>query len=503
LSFPVTYTNALGLLAVLGIVPCVHFCSDVREPPISRVASAAGLPVLASTLYFTFSRGAIVTSVIVVVAYLLIGRPRGTISLLIAAAPATAIALAFAYNAGLLATVHPTTPAATTQGHRVAVAIAACIAGAAVLRALLLPLDTQLARLALPAGMRTRIVRGAWGALVVAVVVAAVALSGTIAHQYQRFVHTTVRSADLRARLTDPGSANRIGYWKVAWHQFTAAPVLGKGAGTFANTWAQNGRTGEFVLDAHSLYMETLDELGIVGFVLLLTAIVAILVAAATRCRGPDRPLYAALFAALLAWAIHAGVDWDWEMPVLTVVFFALGGIALSAPWAGSAESREAAGPTLVPYPRVLIGLGCLLLAVAPTYVWLSQRKLDAARSAFAHGQCAAATHDAMDSISIVAIRPEPYEILSYCDARRGLPGLSVAAIQRALALDPHNWNYWYSLAVMRAAAGLDPRGAAREALVLDPLEPLTQDAWQTFSSGGRRHWEHQGMAIANQFSTL
>ena len=65
----------------------------------------------------------------------------------------------------------------------------------------------------------------------------------------------------------------------------------------------------------------------------------AYLVRVAARARGPDRPIYAALFAVLLAWAIHAGMDWDWEMPVVTLVFFLLGGFALANTAGGTSAS--------------------------------------------------------------------------------------------------------------------------------------------------------------------
>ena len=64
------------------------------------------------------------------------------------------------------------------------------------------------------------------------------------------------------------------------------------------------------------------------------------------RARGPDRPVYAAVFAVLLAWAVHAGVDWDWQMPVVTIVFFSLGGFVLarSAPDHGAVAPSRIAG---------------------------------------------------------------------------------------------------------------------------------------------------------------
>lgn len=112
LSFPVTYWNVLGLLGALGIVLCVHFASDTREHPVVRILAAASAPILATTIYFTFSRGSIAGALIGVVAYLLIARPKGLLSAALAIGPATAVAVKVAYDANLLATPNPATPAA-------------------------------------------------------------------------------------------------------------------------------------------------------------------------------------------------------------------------------------------------------------------------------------------------------------------------------------------------------------------------------------------------------
>src|SRR6185312_8451535 len=59
----------------------------------------------------------------------------------------------------------------------------------------------------------------------------------------------------------------RISYYRVAWHEYLAHPVLGSGAGTFGRYWLTSGRVPELggALDAHSLYLETLAELGPIG----------------------------------------------------------------------------------------------------------------------------------------------------------------------------------------------------------------------------------------------
>src|SRR5207244_3324800 len=128
LSFPVTYWNALGLLAALGIVFALHLTSTLAERRLVQVLSAGVLPLLAATLFFTFSRGAIATGVIGVAAYMLLARPRGLLSGVLAIAPGTAALILVAYHANLLDTVDPTTAAAIAQGHRVALAAAICVA---------------------------------------------------------------------------------------------------------------------------------------------------------------------------------------------------------------------------------------------------------------------------------------------------------------------------------------------------------------------------------------
>ena len=57
LAEPLGYWNALGLLATLGLLVVAGFVAHARRVAPALVAAAA-VPVLATTLYFTFSRGA-------------------------------------------------------------------------------------------------------------------------------------------------------------------------------------------------------------------------------------------------------------------------------------------------------------------------------------------------------------------------------------------------------------------------------------------------------------
>ena len=76
--------------------------------------------------------------------------------------------------------------------------------------------------------------------------------------------------------------------------------------------------------DAHSLYVETAAELGLVGLAALALFLGAI-AACAARALRHDPALAAGPAAALAAFGFHAGLDWDWEMPALTLVARAAG----------------------------------------------------------------------------------------------------------------------------------------------------------------------------------
>ena len=93
---------------------------------------------------------------------------------------------------------------------------------------------------------------------------------------------------------------------------FADHPLNGVGSGGFAVEWLQRRDIAEGVRDAHSLYLETAAELGLVGLPRWPLFLGGIVLAAR---RGRSR----AVVAALVAFALHAGLDWDWELPALTL----------------------------------------------------------------------------------------------------------------------------------------------------------------------------------------
>ena len=231
-------------------------------------------------------------------------------------------------------------------------------------------------------------------------------------------------------------------------------------------------------------------ELGAVGLALLVVAILGILGGFAVRAGGDDRGPAGALLAAGVAWALHAGIDWHWEMPAVTIWLFALGGAALAAP-AGAARLR-APGRLL----RIVLALGVLLLAITPVMVARSQMKLDDAVQAFKARDCRGAIDDSLASLSAINARPEPFELIGYCDVRLGFDDLAVSNLEQAVRRDPANWELHYGLALVRGAVGQDPRPAARRALALNPREPIAREAVARLDTERRSVWQREARLL-------
>lgn len=485
LSYPITYWNGVGLLAALAIVFATHLTCSAREHVAARVIGAAILPLLAATLFFTFSRASIVVMAFGVVAYVVVARPRGFVPALIAVLPTAAIAVIWAYNAELLARPEPTTAAAADQGHEVFVVLLLCSLAAGVARFGLIRLgvDQRLAVIDVPRRTRNVVTVVATGALLLAAGTAWIAfdVSDRISSQYEKFKEGDViaQTEDARDRLTAVGNNGRIEHWEEALHAFGDNPLKGTGAGTYELTWAQNRSSDFTVRDGHSLYLEILSELGLVGGVLLLLALGGVLVALALRARGPDRALWAALFVAGCAWALHAAQDWVWELPSVTAWLFAAGGIALARP-PGAPTTRLAAPPRLA---RVIGAIVVLALAVTPILNALADARLRDSVAALKVGDCQTAIDQALSATSALGARPEPYAILAFCDVRLGKLELADRMIRNAVDRDPNNWIYHYGLALVLAAQGENPREAIAEARRLNPREPRAIEVEEAFAS--------------------
>jgi hypothetical protein len=465
-SFPLTYWNAMGIACALGALLMLHLASSEREPRAVQVTAAALLTPIAVTLYLTFSRGAIWVLPVGFVLYVVLAQPRGVLIGLAAGGIPAAVATKIAYGYELLARAdYDSSAAAASQGRHLALIVLALALLAGGLRLAARPLEQRLDRIGVSREARLLL----WGGAAVVLLVGAALTRAPqkLADARETFTQGQYMeySSDLRTRLTSAVDNGRIDNWRVAWEGFKAEPLRGTGAGTYRITWDHDRPAPPVkVNDGHSLYLETMSELGIVGLLLLATALGTPLVVALTRLRGEERHAHAAFVAAGAMLAIHAGIDWDWEMPALFVWLFGAGGVVLAA--------RTPRLGSLGRLPRVVAALAVLLLATTPALFAYSQGPLDDALDAYAGRDCATAINDALTATERFGTRPEPWMVLGYCDARYGQYALARRAMDAARERDPNNWQYAYGQAIVYGVSGLDPRPYAREALRLNPLDP-------------------------------
>ena len=304
LAQPLTYWNGTGAFAALGLLLAAGLAGDGARPRALRAAAVATAPVTGLTLYLTFSRGALGAAaagfaVLVAVAPSL--RQLRAAALIVVAAAIPPVA-----TLALPAVTHAESGAGQGAAMLVLLLAGAALAGVAELR--LPDRDARLPPLRLLAA----------GGLAIALTATAIAVT-----QVERRSGADTPAAS-PTRLASVQS-NRYAYWKVALRTFGDHPLDGVGSGGFQAVWLKERPFREPVRDAHSLYLETPAELGIVGLALL-AAFVGAVAVAATRSRR------AGAVAALTVWALHSGVDWDWEMPALTLVAIVLAGLVLTSP---------------------------------------------------------------------------------------------------------------------------------------------------------------------------
>jgi hypothetical protein len=372
-------------------------------------------------------------------------------------------------------------PETLALGHRTALAVLGCMVAAGVIRRCLVRLDERVESIRFQPALRRRALP-AVGAVALALALigsAALHVPDVVADKYQTFKSETGSAGGSgSSRFLSSADNGRIEHWDVALRGFEEDSLRGSGAGTYQVAWARERPAPVDAHDGHSLYIETLGELGVVGVGLVLLCLLIILVGFARRARGPDRDLFAALLAAGVAWALVAGVDWVWEMPALTLWLFALGGAALARPApAASTESRSArlrAGAVLL---RGIGAAACLLLAVLPGRLAVSEAHVERAIAHMHAGDCRGARAQASRSLDFVAGRAGPHHIIAWCLLRDGRPAAAARELSRALDKDPDSWVLLETAAVARAAAGLDAGSVAGRAAAQNPRNELVSEA--------------------------
>lgn len=330
LEQPLTYWNAMGELAALGLVLSVRVMGDPERRRWVRVAAAAASAPLAMGLYLSFSRGALFACGAGIVALIVAAPRRPQAEAIVGALVSGGLAAAAASPFQGVTSLAGSLSRREQQGAIVLallVVIAVVVALATGWRAERAP-DRPL-----------RLPRHS-GWLALAVVCAGLAGAIVVGSK-----ETSGRPLSGGASRFGTLQSNRYAYWRVAFRAFAAEPVRGVGAGGWAVWWLRYRPFDDFAQDAHSLPVQTLAELGIVGLGLLVVFFSGVGLAAHSAHRA--RPsLAAGPIAGFVTYVAHAPLDWDWQMPAVTLVAIVLAGLLLAEAQlprssAGAARTRR------------------------------------------------------------------------------------------------------------------------------------------------------------------
>jgi hypothetical protein len=337
---PLTYWNAMGLLAAIGVVLGVRLAGDATRRSLTRALAAASVPTLAVGGYLTLSRGAIGAAVVgLTLLAVLAPRPAQLRALAVSLVVAAPCVVAAALLPGVR-TLEGSASARETEG---LVMLGILVLGGLV-AGTFVALDARRSHGAERAAAPSRHARWATRAAAAAVGAAVVAVFAVLAAQD----HDTVVDARAESsRLATAGSI-RGDFWRVARRAFAEEPLRGVGSGGFATEWLRERTVAYAARDAHSLAFETPAELGVVGLALL-AAFLAGIAWCAVLAHRRDPVLTTGPIAVTVLWVVHAGQDWDWEMPAVTLVW--LVAVAVLVARADERTPRVARG-TAAPRPR-------------------------------------------------------------------------------------------------------------------------------------------------------
>ena len=467
LAEPLGYANALGALAAIGIAVALGLAARTETIAASALA-AASLPVLAATLYLTFGRAAwLALGAGVAAALVLDPRRLQLVTTLLALTPAPALAVLLASRSDGLTSSQASLAEIESDGRSLALAVALLAALAAVSA-----LALRYAERHVPVGARlTRSYAAALPVILVAVAAAAIGRAGgpidLADRAYDAFnAPPAPAQADVGRRLFSFSGSSRSDYWRVAWDDVEDNPVLGSGAGSYERRWLAWRPADLPVRDAHSLYLETLAELGPLGLLLLLGVLGAPLVAAVAARAHPFVP---SALAAYCCYLVHTGVDWDWELPAVTFAGLSAGTALLVA--ARPTDTTRALSPRLL---ALVLGAACAV-SFLTVLALIGNRALDQSADALDRIDSAEAKRQARRAARWTPWASEPWRLLGEAQLAEGDVEAARTSFRRGLAEDTRSWELWLDLGL--ASEGVERRRAFDRASALNPREPQIQAA--------------------------
>jgi hypothetical protein len=479
LSYPLNYADGTAEFIAIGLPLLLTIATRARTLAAQALAASA-VPVSALAIVLTASRGGVLAAIVTVAFFYLLSHDRlpKLATGLVAAAGSAILIAGLLHRSALRAGLSGSR--AVSERHQLALIVVVVCVGVALVQVAIGLVARYARRPATLAITRRRAAQVLAGVVVAAVIVAvATGVPGQLAHQWRVFKDggvTQVAPGNVFSRLGNVGGSNRYQYWTAAVHAFESKPLTGIGPGNFQFYWAQHGSVFEPIINAHSLYLETLAETGVVGLALLAALLAAVLgtgVWLVFRAPPLMRTWLAGATAAFAGFCAAAAWDWVWQLPAIPIAALLLG-----AGIVGCRESRprEANARWQRLGPRALLAVLAVASLIAVAVPFAATSAYRASQGAVEAGKYSVALSDAA-----TAQRLEPYAATPRLQRALILEALhdyraASIAVAAATARGSTNWELWLVRARIDAEAG-HARAAVRDfrrAHALNPLSPAT-----------------------------
>lgn len=510
LSYPLTYWNTMGLMMIMAFPLALRVLADKATSVVVRCLYAPSIVLFITVLFFTFSRAGLLLLMLVFGLYLLVTvqRLRAVLQAAIAAGWSLLI-IGFCYL--FLPTMVQLIPNPDeTEGKLFGVLLLIVLLLAIVPQ---IPIRLLERRVSLTQAAARKAGFALAGLLVVMLLAGSViffAQQGNpvtwVRNQFEVISEPEPNVKGAEERLLSLQS-ERYKEYEVSVGVLADNPLKGTGGGTWSVHWYRERPREIQVKDGHSWFFETAAELGLVGAILVLGFIITFFV----RCirdlrflaKNRQREIYGAFFAACAAFLIHAMIDWDWEMAVITLTFFMFAGgllrygvIARSEAAAASRRESPPEGESsakdsgkgrlrgLLSW-NWLIGVLCVIIMIATVFPLLARNRIESAKKlAGEGGDLVTMENQARLAHRLNPLDGEALVLMAGAAQTRGDYDAAESLILQAIDLESHNDKLYRDLTrlyIIKANAAQDPEqkldytakavDAIRKSRELNPLE--------------------------------
>jgi O-Antigen ligase len=475
LRYPFDYSDGVGEFAALGL-PLLFYAATGARTIGGRALAAAALPIVVLCLGMTISRGGILAAAIGLIFFFALvpdRLPKLLTAGIVAATSAVEMA-ALVHRAALHDTVGI---APAGERHSMLVVAVLAAVGAGLIQAGVALAGRHVSR---PRWLRfsRRGARGTGYILATAVVIGIAILiaTGTAHHLWNEFKQPNPpKSTNTYSRLLSVAGSHRYQYWQIAIDAFKTSKLRGIGPGTFQFYWSQHQTLGESVHNAHSLWIETLAEAGIVGLLLIGGFFAFALVAGSIRAMRMPLELRLAIgtaVAGIAGFCAAAAFDWVWQIGVMPLIALLLVAVALG-PVHHAQRVSHARRRRMTSMIALAVGaLFALWAIIVPLSSTIAVRSSESAARA---GHFRAALSDAATAQRLEPGAASPRLQRALVLEQLGDVKGAGQAIREAEAREPTNWQIWLVASRIATEAGNPKLALAyyNRSRSLNPTSPI------------------------------